>query len=188
MCRRTFAQMVAGNRIAPETVFEPERSVNDRIVLLGCAHVEPDAPETVDGLQFRLGNVQVVVEQPPAAGRREIGRRDRDQEQPGQQQVSPEVPLRRSIGGPGRWLHTPLTTAIRAARRKPYKHPAGSGLRRRNGGFPNQRTWDETADSRVIRDGRSPGAAAVRTIRPGAASVRMTTSARPWKSEWGLVR
>ena len=45
-------EMVAERGVAPEAVFEPERGVEERVVLLGCAGLGPDADEAGDRAKF----------------------------------------------------------------------------------------------------------------------------------------
>jgi hypothetical protein len=45
-------EMIPDDRIAPELMFEPERAVEQRIILLSCRPVNPYTPESLEGLQF----------------------------------------------------------------------------------------------------------------------------------------
>src|SRR5215469_4009711 len=53
-------------------MLDPEHAVQKRIVLLGRAAVEPDAPEAVEGLQVGAGHVPGIVPQQSAFERRKI--------------------------------------------------------------------------------------------------------------------
>src|SRR5690606_21477173 len=59
-------EVVAERGIAPEFVFEPERGMEERVVLLGGADFEPDADEAAERLQVGAGDVAGVV--PDEAG------------------------------------------------------------------------------------------------------------------------
>ena len=65
-------QVVAERLVAPEAVFDPECAVQDRIILLGGAEFEPDAPEAMQAAQSLLGHVSLVVPKQGAVQRRPI--------------------------------------------------------------------------------------------------------------------
>ena len=54
-------EMVAERGIAPEPVFKPERGVQERVVLLGCAGLSPDADEALEGAKFGARDVAGLV-------------------------------------------------------------------------------------------------------------------------------
>ena len=54
-------EMVAERGVAPEEVFEPERGVEERVVLLGCAGLGPDADEAGEGAKFGARDVAGLV-------------------------------------------------------------------------------------------------------------------------------
>src|SRR5690348_15166697 len=54
-------KMVADDPIGPEVVFQPEGTVEQRIVLLGGGGVGPDAPEAVEVAEIGAGDVGGVV-------------------------------------------------------------------------------------------------------------------------------
>ena len=53
--------MVAENRIPPHAVFEPERCVQQRVILRDRADLEPDSPQAVQRGELRAGHVAIVV-------------------------------------------------------------------------------------------------------------------------------
>jgi hypothetical protein len=65
-------QMVDGRTLARHLVQQPERGMNQRIVLLRRPGIEPDAPQTVGASQGRRGDVRVIVLDEAAAPRRAI--------------------------------------------------------------------------------------------------------------------
>ena len=70
--QKNIEQVIAQHGIAPEPVFQPERAVQNRIILLGGAQIEPDSPDTMERLQFRRGDMTVVVPQESALEGRPI--------------------------------------------------------------------------------------------------------------------
>jgi hypothetical protein len=54
-------QVVRRLRIAPRNVLDPERGMEQRVVLLGRARLEPDAPQTVRRSQLGSGHMRIVV-------------------------------------------------------------------------------------------------------------------------------
>ena len=62
-------QTVAEGVIAPELVFDPERGMEKRIVLLGGGWFGPDFHQTVESTKVRLGDVSIVVPQKPTGER-----------------------------------------------------------------------------------------------------------------------
>ena len=58
---RRICKVVAKSRVTPEPVLDPKRAVEDRIVLLGRARLEPDPPQPVKRAQQGLGHMGVVV-------------------------------------------------------------------------------------------------------------------------------
>ena len=75
-------EMVGKCRITPDAMLNPEGRMRDGVVLLRCAEVEPDARQAMKGLQFRAGDVLVVVPQQPAAPHRLIrGERGKEKRQ-----------------------------------------------------------------------------------------------------------
>src|SRR3989442_428555 len=56
-------QAISGRRIAPEMVFQPERAVKQRIVLLCGTEIEPYAPQPLKGLESRPREVGIIVPQ-----------------------------------------------------------------------------------------------------------------------------
>jgi hypothetical protein len=53
--------MVAQGGIAPEAVLHPEDAVNQGIVLLGCARLDPGVGQTREGMEFRSGNMRFII-------------------------------------------------------------------------------------------------------------------------------
>src|SRR3954453_17876170 len=64
--------MIAEHSVAPQSMLQPERAVQERIVLLRRTQIEPDAPEATPRLQVRAGDVHVVVPDQAAAERGQI--------------------------------------------------------------------------------------------------------------------
>ena len=56
--------------------------MEQRIILLGGAQFEPDAPETVERLQAARGHMAVVVPDQPAAERRDVSEQGGAEEEP----------------------------------------------------------------------------------------------------------
>jgi hypothetical protein len=84
-------EVIAENAGAPEAMFDPERGVKERVVLLSRAEIKPDAPQPAERLQVRPGDVRRVVpeqratkgwgvddEQADEQGQRKAGVRGRD--------------------------------------------------------------------------------------------------------------
>ena len=61
--QRDVRQMVAEERVSPQPMLEPERGVQQRIVLLRRADLGPDAPQTPKRTQVRRRDVAGVVPQ-----------------------------------------------------------------------------------------------------------------------------
>jgi hypothetical protein len=59
--QRDVDEVIAEHGIAPYAMFQPEGAVEERIILLRGAEIEPDAPETVQGTKIGAGHVHVVV-------------------------------------------------------------------------------------------------------------------------------
>jgi hypothetical protein len=73
-----IGQMVAQGRVAPESVLDPECTVEERVVLLGRSGLKPDPPESVQGAQVRSGDVPVVVpDLPPKLAKSSRSRRSK---------------------------------------------------------------------------------------------------------------
>jgi hypothetical protein len=64
--QRHVEPVVAGSRVSPKAELQPERAVEEGVVLLGGAGLGPDPPETVQRGQLRSDQVGVVV--PDEAG------------------------------------------------------------------------------------------------------------------------
>ncbi len=65
-------QMITDDSVAPDAVLQPEGAVEQRIVLLGCAEVKPDAPEPFQRLHGGPREMSVVIPErtaPLTAGR-----------------------------------------------------------------------------------------------------------------------
>src|ERR1035438_2708135 len=78
---RRICKVVAKSRVTPEPVLDPKRAVEDRIVLLGRARLEPDPPQPVKRAQQGLGHRGAFAREKAAPYRREIGEKDRGQKQ-----------------------------------------------------------------------------------------------------------
>src|SRR3954468_15435488 len=57
--------MVGKGRIAPYPMLDPEGRMRQRIVLLRCTEVEPDARQAMNRLKLGAGDVLVIVPQQP---------------------------------------------------------------------------------------------------------------------------
>src|SRR5688572_23712102 len=62
-------------------MLDPERGMQQRIVLLRGANLRPDAPESVRRSQLREGDVTEVVPQRPAVNCRPVGGQRRDEDE-----------------------------------------------------------------------------------------------------------
>ena len=60
-------------------MLEPERAMQQRVILIRRTHFEPNAIEAPDRLQFRLGDVRIVVQEQTAVEGRPIDQEDRQQ-------------------------------------------------------------------------------------------------------------
>jgi len=58
---RKVREMVAQDGIAPKTMLDPKGAMQEGVVLLSGAEREPDAPESVEGLEGGSGNVGAIV-------------------------------------------------------------------------------------------------------------------------------
>ena len=65
--------MITRRGIAPKLVLHPKNTVNQRIVLLGGPELRPNAGQTVQRTEFRLGYVLVIVPDQSGVPRRLIG-------------------------------------------------------------------------------------------------------------------
>jgi len=65
--------VIADGSVAPESMFQPERAVEQGIVLLRCSHLKPDSPKTVQRAQIGLRDMGAVVPNEAALDRRKIG-------------------------------------------------------------------------------------------------------------------
>jgi hypothetical protein len=73
-------EVVPKRRVAPEPMLQPEGGVDDRVVLLGRARLEPDAAEAVERTEGGRGEVLLVVpEQSAVPGGVVGGERDDDE-------------------------------------------------------------------------------------------------------------
>ena len=61
--QRHVCQVITRQRIHPETMLNPERGMQNRVVLLSCAELPPDSPQAVKRLEIWPGNVSGVVPQ-----------------------------------------------------------------------------------------------------------------------------
>ena len=59
--QRDVREVVADGVVAPQARLDPERGVEERIVLLGGAELEPDALEAVESAERGARDVRVVV-------------------------------------------------------------------------------------------------------------------------------
>src|SRR5262249_22224251 len=59
--KQDVEEVVTRRVVAPESVFQPKGAVENRIVLLGCADLEPDAPKAAQGGEGGSGDVVLVV-------------------------------------------------------------------------------------------------------------------------------
>ena len=71
--QRHVDQVIAEHRIAPQSMLQPEGAVQQRVILLRGAEVEPDAPQTVQRLQVGPRDVHVVVPEQRAVQRGQVG-------------------------------------------------------------------------------------------------------------------
>src|ERR1035438_487002 len=72
--------MVAHRRIAPQEVLKPESAVQNGVILLRRAQVEPDAPQAVKAAQAGRRYVVRVVPNEASMDRRPIGRQRRSEQ------------------------------------------------------------------------------------------------------------
>ena len=83
-------RVVAGRRELPQPVLEPERGVDQRVVLRDRARLGPDARQTLARAQRGvLGDVLVVVPDPAGAERRHVGGERQEQQAERRQQAAP---------------------------------------------------------------------------------------------------
>src|SRR6516225_2056481 len=75
-------KVVSGDVISPQLMFKPESAVKQGVILLRRADIEPDSPETVQGLQFRPCHMRIVIPQKAAVDGRQVS--DKDSEHDGQ--------------------------------------------------------------------------------------------------------
>ena len=128
--------MVAHSRVAPQPVLDPERAVEDRIILLRGTELEPDPTEAGGGLQLGLGHVGVVVPEEAAVDRGVIGE-DAD----GREAEPAQPPRNRGCGARCRRRRGRFRRA-RWHRRQPFPVLIPAATRKSAG------------SSRVSRDGR----------------------------------
>ena len=69
-------EMIAGHRVPPESVLDPESAMQQRVVLLGRTQVKPDAPKALHRLQIGAGDVRRIVPQTRPIQSRSIGNQD----------------------------------------------------------------------------------------------------------------
>ena len=108
-------EMVAEKCVPPEPMLQPERGVQQRIILLRRAQLGPDAPQAAERAQLGHRDVTEVVPERTAVQRRMVGdeRRAEDEKKEGDGPFRPP-PLR--VPGPAKaghyvLLHQPPTTS-----------------------------------------------------------------------------
>ena len=74
-------QVVAQRRVTPQAVLDPKRRVQERVVLLRGADLEPDASQSVQRLQIRSGDMPGVVPDESAPEGGKIGDQGRAENQ-----------------------------------------------------------------------------------------------------------
>src|SRR5438477_13109946 len=86
-------------RIAPKLLLEPEGTMKERIVLLGCPWLEPDSPQTLQGTQPGTRDIGGVIPQNSTVPGGVIGQhRDHRQNQAEKPPAFPPTHDRRFIG------------------------------------------------------------------------------------------
>ena len=75
--QRDVYQMIADHRIAPQLVFQPKRTVQHRIILLGRAQLKPDLPKSMRRLQRRESDMSSIVPQLCAPKRGKVGQKSK---------------------------------------------------------------------------------------------------------------
>jgi len=91
-----IGKMVAKHSVAPQAMFDPESAVEQRIVLLRGAQVEPDAPQPVQGLHGRRRDVGGVIPNQAAMERGPVCQGNREENRrPGGKDVN--------VNEPGEW-------------------------------------------------------------------------------------
>ena len=70
---REVGEVVTKDGVAPQAVFDPEGAVQQRVILLGGVEREPDAPESVEGLEGWGGDMRGIVPKEGAAESRPVG-------------------------------------------------------------------------------------------------------------------
>ena len=77
--------MVAQGGAAPEPVLDPEDAIDQRIVLLGGARLDPSADQAGEGMQFGSGKMSLVIPDGLSVPGGVVGQQGRnDQQKPGE--------------------------------------------------------------------------------------------------------
>jgi hypothetical protein len=69
-------QTIADGSVAPELVLQPERRMEQRVILLGCPGFRPDSRQTGPGLQRWIRDMTGIVPEKVAAEARPVGGKD----------------------------------------------------------------------------------------------------------------